>query len=60
MKIEIDYALLQKIADYYEFPIAAFFTKKFPKGKRKENLRKTITNYKKKFVELFDEFIEKI
>ncbi|HIE14443.1 TPA: hypothetical protein EYP70_04145 [Candidatus Bathyarchaeota archaeon] len=60
-KVELDQKLLRKIADYYEFPMAAFFleTKHF-KGTRKECLRKKVAKFKQELIKLIDEFLEEI
>ena len=48
-KIEIDYKLLERIAKYYEFPVATFFmqVKNFPKPEtRYKSLLKRIKKIK--------------
>lgn len=55
-KVEINVKLLEKIAEYYEFPLAVFFMqpKDFPKGRRVEHLWKKCTAYDK-IVEIVEE-----
>ena len=61
MKIELDQKLLEKIADYYEFPMAVFFSEaKHFKGTRKENLRKKVTEFKRELTKLIDKLLEEI
>jgi hypothetical protein len=65
MKIEIEWELCKRIAAYYQFSSAVFFSspKNFPKGTRKTVIEKRIlllSQYKKKFQRLFDEFLGKL
>jgi len=56
-KIEIEIKLLEKIAEYYEFPVAAFFLPlKAFKGKRKKYWRRKFT----KLTKMLDNFLEEI
>lgn len=50
LKVEIEWKLLERIAKYYEFPVAVFLgnMKAFPKGKtRNEVLKKKAELYDK-------------
>ena len=63
MKIEIDMKLLEKISDYYEFPLTVFFLNKdykFSAKTRKKHWIKFVKEYRKKFVDLCDEFTENL
>ena len=63
-KVEIEVKLLQKIADYYEFPLAVFFMqeKDFPSDAgaktRTEGLRRQMFRFKEKINDIYKEFFE--
>ncbi len=59
-KVELPFKRLEKIADFYEFPSAVFFLPKLPKGKRKTLLKKEMRKFRKRFDDLFKEFMEAI
>jgi hypothetical protein len=55
-KIEIDIKLLERIAEYYEFPLTAFFVPlKVFKGTRRKNLRKKIRKLKETIAKFLEE-----
>lgn len=63
LKEEIEIKLLQKIADYYEFPLAVFFMqeKDFPTDAgaktRTEGLRRQILRLKEELNKIIDKFL---
>ena len=59
-EIKIDIKLLEKIAQYYEFPVVVFFGGNRLRGTRKKSLTKMIYKYRKKIDKVFKEFLEEI
>ena len=55
-EVRIKMKKLMEVADYYEFPIAAFFGS-LPKGKRKDNLRKLLEDFRKEINDVVDKYI---
>ena len=57
-KIEIDYRLLERIAEYYEFPMAVFILpfRKFPEGTRKQYWQKKIG----RLIKILEKFLNEI
>ena len=56
-EVRIKMKKLMEIADYYEFPIAAFFGP-IPKGKRKDTLRKILKDFRKEINLIIDKYME--
>ena len=56
--VEIEIAMLRRIAKYYQFPMAVFFMQKkdIPKGTRQNDLLEKIKGFEKKIKELVEEF----
>ena len=56
--IKIDIKLLERIAEYYEFPMAVFFsnTKAFKGKTRIESKLKKIKEFEKKLKELMEDY----
>ena len=55
-QIKIDIELLRRIANYYEFPLTAFFAPlEVFKGKRRDNLHKKIKKFKKRIEKFLEE-----
>ncbi len=48
---------LIEIADYYDFPVATFFGP-IPKGKRKDNLRKLLKDFRKEINLIIDKYMD--
>ena len=60
-KVEIDIKLLQRIADYYEFPMTAFLTtRKIFKHTRRKNLRLKVKKFKEGITKITNKFMEEI
>lgn len=57
-KVSIDLELLERIAEYYEFPLAVFFSdiKCFKHKTRKESKLKRIKDFEKELNDLFKEY----
>jgi hypothetical protein len=56
--VEIEIAVLRRIAKYYQFPMAVFFAqeKNIPKGTRQNDLLEKVKEFEKKMKELVEEF----
>jgi hypothetical protein len=57
-KVMIDLNLLERIAEYYEFPFAVFFSdiKSFKNKTRTESKLKRIKDFENKLAQLFNEY----
>jgi len=63
--VTIEFDVLRRIANYYEFPLAVFLwspknIKRQLKGTRRNSRRETMLKYKNRFTQLFDEFLDRL